>query len=221
MRVHSILAPKFDHYTSLSGGSLSSATTFSHNEQFYPDGTDLAAFIKTNKTHLGDRHVLYILKANTRGDSQIFKIGKSTIGIRRLLSYQHVYGFKHKGSPQSGAKLYWLKVVPARAPGEGGQRLVDRMEKALKLTMLASGADLEPGRGSEHFKATKAQVADAVENFDDVWAEYNKDFRKTVQRRAPEREATTRGCDCKLVSKKTPRGGRKYSCKAVMKYVPP
>lgn len=221
MRLAARLAPRYDHFTSLSGGGLADESVeFTGGEQFYPDGVDLAAFIAANKARLSDRHVLYILKANTKGDSRIFKIGKSTVGVQRLLSYQHVYGFKQKGSPQSGAKLYWLKVVPAREPGEGGQRLVERMEKALKLTMLASGADFESGRGSERFKATKAQVAEAVDNFDDVWAEYNKDFKRTAQRRAPHREATTRGCDCELVSKKTQRGGRKYSCKPVVKYVP-
>mmetsp|Transcript_22452 Transcript_22452/g.58619 ORF Transcript_22452/g.58619 Transcript_22452/m.58619 type:complete len:113 (+) Transcript_22452:331-669(+) len=59
-------------------------------QEFYPDGIDLAQFINKYKADLMNKHVLYIIlscyimKANTKGDSNIYKIGKSTIGISRL-----------------------------------------------------------------------------------------------------------------------------------------
>ena len=198
-------------------------------QEFYPDGTDLAQFINKYKADLMNKHVLYIIKANTKGDSNIYKIGKSTIGVSRLLSYQHVYGIKRKGTPQSGAKLFWIKKVPARQPGQGGQLLVNRMEKALKLTMLAEGATLAAGRGSERFVATKSQVAEAVANFDDVFKEYNRDFLQQEVRRQPVREATMRGFECRRVVKEPvgvqTRSGKKacpeVTCEPVIKYVAP
>ena len=187
---------------------------------FSPGGVDLALFVKENKKKIVGKSLIYVIKANVRSDSQVYKIGKSSSGAARLTSYVHTHGYVKKGSPQAGAKLVYYELVPARAAGVGGSPLIDRREKALALAVLRAGGRPAAGRGRERYRLTPAQLRKAVESIADVWKEYNADYHETLVRRQEPREATSKGCACETVE--TKRAGQRcptVKCVPRMVYV--
>jgi hypothetical protein len=196
-------------------------TTAAMSSDFFPGGVDLALFVKANKMRLTSLSLIYIIKANVRSDSNIFKIGKTTSGAARLSSYVHTHGIVKKGSPQSGAKLIYFEIVPARVPGVGGSLLIDRREKALAVAVLEAGGKLVSGRGRERYRLTPTQLRNAVESIPVVWKEYNADYHESRQRQQPPREATTKGCACERVETKK-KGQRcpTVTCRAKNTYIP-
>lgn len=191
------------------------------SRQFWPGGVDLELFIRQNKMRLTGKSLIYIIKANVRSDSNIFKIGKTTSGAARLSSYVHTHGIVKKGSPQSGARLVYFELVPARAPGVGGSLLIDRREKALAQAVIEAGGKLVVGRGRERYRLTPTQLRNAVESIPAVWKEYNADYHESRQRKQPPREATTKGCACERVETKK-KGQRcpTVTCRPQNTYVP-
>jgi hypothetical protein len=191
------------------------------SRQFWPGGVELSEFVKANKMRLKDKSLVYIVRANTRSDSQIFKLGKSSSGAARLGSYVHTHGFVKKGSPQSGARIYFYEIVPARIPGVGGSLLIDRREKALALAVIEAGGKLVVGRGRERYRLTPTQLKNAVASIPAVWKAYNADYHESRQRRQPPREATTKGCKCERVETKK-KGERcpTVTCRPQNSYVP-
>lgn len=168
-------------------------------KQFFPDGIDLATFIEENKQHLNGKHMIYVVKSNIKSDVNIYKLGKTTTGIPRLLDYQHAYGIKKKKGTQSGAKLYYYEIVANREPGATGELLVNRKEKALKLAFLGAGGELDKTRGKERFFLTKHQLRQAIEELSSIWEIYQEDYHTGLVRRAEPREATTKSCRCEKV----------------------
>jgi hypothetical protein len=189
---------------------------------FFPNGgVDLELFIRQNKMRLTGKSLIYVIKANVRSDSNIYKIGKTSSGAARLSSYVHTHGIVKKGSPQSGAKLIYFELVPARAPGVGGSLLIDRREKALAVAVVEAGGKLVVGRGRERYRLTPTQLRNTVESIQAIWKSYNADYHESRQRKQPPREATTKGCKCERVETKK-KGQRcpTVTCRPQNVYVP-